>query len=321
MRAALASLPNMLRHRARWLRRLPGLLALGGFLFAAGAVAFDEPAHARRSGASFGGRSFGSAPRPSAGSHAPAASPRGGGFFFFPAFLPFGVGGGVSSLLMLGVLGAGAFLVMRSMWPAARRGPDLRDEGADRTPAGTAHVHQLQVALGRSGREVRARLAHLAETGDTGTETGLARLLSQTTLELLRQRDSIRYVGFSSAGPLTLAAAETKLGGLALKERSAFQVERLRAGSGSLQRSAEPATRSEEVLEYIVVTLIVATRSPLPMGSEVTSLQAAEDVLAGLGGLPPGELLGLEVIWTPADADDALTTADLLTGYPNLGSV
>ena len=33
------------------------------------------------------------------------------------------------------------------------------------------------------------------------------------------------------------------------------------------------------------------------------------------------DLLGLEVIWTPADPEDSLTETDLMTTYPELRSI
>ena len=44
-------------------------------------------------------------------------------------------------------------------------------------------------------------------------------------------------------------------------------------------------------------------------------------MLGELGGVSPDALLGLEVIWTPADPQDSLTSSDLLTGYADLRSL
>jgi len=303
------------------LRRSFAIIAITVAVITGGLAIAPETAEARRSGASFGGRSFGS---PSRSAPSYGSSPRfggGGGIFFFPSFLPFGFGGGGGSLLMLGVLAVGAFYMVRSIQRANRAHGGYDDDGSDEVVSGKAHVQTLQLGIGRSGRDVRRRLTTFAEQGDTGTESGLARLLSQAALELLREKASIRHALFASSGPLSFANAETKMGGLALKERSKFQVERLRAADGKVNRSEEKLTASDDILEYVVITLVVATRAPLVDLKEVRQAEDVETVLAAMGGISPSNLLGIEVIWTPADDEDALTQEDLLTEYPDLRNV
>ena len=43
--------------------------------------------------------------------------------------------------------------------------------------------------------------------------------------------------------------------------------------------------------------------------------------LTELGGVSQTGLLGLEVIWTPADANDSMTETDVMTTYPELRSL
>ncbi len=309
-------------HIMRSNRRFFVILALTAAILACGLTLLPADAEARRSGSSFGGRSFGS---PSRSAPSYGSSPRlggGGGIFFFPSFMPFGFGGGGGgSLLMLGVLAVGAFYVVRSIQRANRSHRGYDDGGRDEPVSGRAHVQTLQLGIGRSGRDVRRRLTAFAEQGDTGTETGLARLLSQAALELLREKASIRHALFATSGPLSFANAETKMGGLALKERSKFQVERLRAADGKVNRSEEKLGPADDILEYVVITLVVATREPLVKFKEITQHEEVDSVLAAMGGIGPSNLLGMEVIWTPADDDDALTQDDLLTEYPDLRNV
>jgi len=44
-------------------------------------------------------------------------------------------------------------------------------------------------------------------------------------------------------------------------------------------------------------------------------------LLSELGDVAPSGLLGLEVIWTPADANDSMTETDVMTTYPELKSL
>ncbi|HVV51778.1 MAG TPA: DUF1517 domain-containing protein, partial [Polyangia bacterium] len=184
---------------------------------------------------------------------------------------------------------------------------------------GRAYLYRLQLALGRSARGIQDRLGEFAAQGDTATEAGLAALLQQTALELLREKDAIRYFGAEARGPLSLTNAETSMNALALAERGRFNVERIRGAGGQVTRSPAPAEQGKEALELVVVTLLAATRAPLEkFGASADEL---EPLLTELGGVPPDALLGLEVIWTPADPDDSMTETDVMTTYPELRSV
>jgi uncharacterized membrane protein len=228
-------------------------------------------------------------------------------------------------LMMLALVGLGAVMVVRAMRQAQSRrdggsyfhgGPDEDDE-EDAAP-NRAFVYRVQLGLGRSARGIQERLARFAEEGDTNTEAGLAQLMQQTALELLREKESIRYGSAEASGPFSLGNAESKLSGMSLAERSRFQVERVRGADGGVRRSSAAAATSAEVLEYLMVTVLVATRVPLASLKSLTDREQLDAVLAELGSVPPRGLLGLEVIWTPADPDDALTEADMLLTYPHL---
>jgi uncharacterized membrane protein len=325
-----------------------GLATLILVMAAAFALPWDAVA-GPRSGGSFSGRGGfrsggGSSTRtPSRSYRSYSSGPSGGhniivvpGGGYGYGYSPFGYGGGgggfgfSGTILMLGVLGVGGLLLFRAARMAQMRrleagGPgrllggddgDLDDEPSDR-----AYVYEVQLGLGRSARALQTRLEQFAAEGDTASEAGLGQLLQQTALELLREKDSIRYGAVQAAGPLSLARAETKMNGLALAERSRFQVERVRGAEGKVRRSQTAATTSSDVLEYLVVTVIVATRTPNPGLTKLGDVADLDTVLRELGGIAPGELLGLEVVWTPADPEDALTQADLSLTYPDLRGI
>jgi uncharacterized membrane protein len=313
-------------------RRARGLLAVFSLFLTLFLVAAPAVALAARSGGSFGGRTgfrsgggFSSAPR---------SYSRGGGyssgpsFFFFPSFGYGGYGfGGFGSIVVLAVLGIAAFQVVRAVrrhQQATGGGWGSYDDGEDEVamPAGRAYVYRLQVGLGRSARGIQERLARFAAEGDTGTGAGLVSLLQQTVLEVLREKDSIRYGGAEGSGPMSLPHAETKMNGMALGERSRFQVERVRGADGQVRRSQAAAEEGKEALEYVLVTLIVATRLPLDGWKKpISERTEVERVLGQLGGLSADVLLGMEVVWTPADPNDSMTETDLMTTYPELRSL
>jgi uncharacterized membrane protein len=294
-----------------------------------------------RSGGSFGGRSgFRMAPRSSPG-FAPSGRSYGYGgggnhFIFLPSFgwgwggYGFGGGGGFGTLLLLGLVGVGVVVAVRAIRRAqsgaARPGWGLAgnayedDDEADEAPD-RAYVYKIQLGVGRSGRGIQDRLASFAAEGDTATASGLAQLLQQTSLELLRSRDSIRYGALESSGPMSLTNGETKMNAAALAERSRFQVERVRGADGNVRRSEAQLDESPEVLELVVVTLVVAARRPLLEMKALTDAGQLQELLGALGAVSGDALLGLEVIWTPADPQDSLTETDLQTTYPEMRSL
>jgi uncharacterized membrane protein len=288
-----------------------------------------------RSGGSFGGLSgFRSSSGSASRGLARSSGSYGGGssFVFLPSFgWGYGGWGGggmgmVGSLMLVGIVCLGAVMVVRSMRRASGRG-NLgyradNDEYDDLSASmDRSFVYKIQLGLGRSGRGVQKRLEEFASTGDTSSETGLAELLRQTALELLREKDAIRYGLVEPAGPFSLSNGEAKMNGAAMAERSRFQLERVRGSEGKVRRSEAAETVGKEALEFLVITILVATRAPIDRMTKIEDRSALEGALSELGGVPASVLLGLEVVWTPADPDDSLTETDLMTSYPDLRSM
>lgn len=292
-----------------------------------------------RSGGSFGGRlgfrSGGGASAPRSYSGGGSSYRYGGGgtnIHVFPGFGwgwgGFGYGGGfglMGTVVVLLVVGVAVASVARAV--RASRGVRSTsgvwgepDDEVEAMPE-RAYLYKLQLALGRSARGIQDRLAQFASQGDTASEAGLAALLQQTSLELLREKDSIRYASAEGRGPMSLTNAETAMNGVALGERSRFQVERVRAAEGRSTRSDAPAEEGKEALELVVVTVVTATRTPLPSFKPVSTPEEVQALLSELGAVPSWGLLGLEVIWTPADSNDSMTETDVMTTYPELRSV
>jgi uncharacterized membrane protein len=311
-------------------------------LIAAAALAFlvDVTAAlaAPRSGGSFSGRGgFRSSPSSYSRGYSSGRRSYGGGgsnFIFLPSFGwgwgGYGGGGfGLGSLLMLAVVGFGIVTVVRGLRRARAGGGSGGamsffgghddDDEVDVIPD-RAYIYKVQLGLGRSARDIQERLARFAAEGDTSSESGLAHLLQQTSLELMRHKDSIRYGALEASGPMSLTNGETKMNAAALAERSRFQIERVRGADGNVRRSDAAAAESNDALEYLVVTLVVAARKPVVQVKEVADPAQLQALLGELGGVPASALLGMEVIWTPADPNDSLSKDDLVTTYPELRS-
>jgi uncharacterized membrane protein len=313
--------------RGPWL----AILLMAFALVLAPALALARP----MSGGSFGGRSgfrSGGSSYSMPRSYSSGGRGYGGpGFVFLPGWGwgGFGFGGGFGlfgGLVVLAVAGLAIASVMRAVRQSrsSAAGSGWSDDDADGGPVampGRAYVYKLQLALGRSARGVQDRLAEFAGQGDTSTEAGLAALLQQTSLELLREKDSIRYAAAEARGPMSMTNAETAMNGVALGERSRFSLERVRGADGRVNRSTATAEEGKEALELVVVTLVAATRVPLSSFKPVSSPDELAALLSELGGVSPDGLLGLEVVWTPADPNDSMTETDVMTTYPELRSL
>ncbi len=289
-----------------------------------------------RSGGSFGGlRGFRSGAGSFSRSLAHGHRSYGGGssFVFLPSFGwgygGWGYGGGmgmVGSLMVVGIVVFGAMMVVRSIRRTSPRGtlvPGTDYDEYDDVGRSTdrCFVYKIQVGLGRSGRGIQRRLEQFASMADTSSEAGLAEVLRQTALELMREKESIRYALAEAGGPYSFTNGEAKMTGAATAERSRFEIERIRGSDGQVRRSDAAQTVGGEALEFIVVTILLATRVPSDRIRKVEDRQGLDAILSELGGVPGDALLGLEVIWTPADPEDSLTETDLMTTYPEMRSL
>lgn len=245
----------------------------------------------------------------------------GGGFgfpFFFPSPFFFIGGGGLFSILIF--LAVAGFLTQ-----AFRRfqsGGDSLDYGSVENP--TVSVARLQVGLLAEGRELQSELNRIALKADTSSTTGLAEVLQETTLALLRHPEYWMYGG-ASVQQARLQAAEAEFNRLALGERSKFSKETLSNVNSQLKQAdvgqplppAGGALAEQGPGEYIVVTLLVGTQGNLKLPA-VNSQEDMRQALQQLGGVSSDRLLALEVLWTPQADNEVFTSEDLLVQYPSL---
>ena len=243
----------------------------------------------------------------------------GGGGFGFPIF--FGGGGGLYVLIFMIVI---AILIAGILIPTSQRHDGGGDEGdivsingGDDTN-GTATITQVQVGLLASARDVQRDLERLARTADTGSNAGLAQLLQESTLALLRNPQYWVY-GNAESQRIGITAAENVFNRLVMAERSHFSGEDLSNVAGQVRQGATETAAGALPApgEYIVVTLIVGSLRPVNLG-KVSSGDDLQQVLRQLGATSVDDLLALEVLWQPLREDEVLTAEDLLTSYPDL---
>lgn len=306
---------KIIKNLTPWLRSLIAFSLVAIIVFSS-----PSQALARRGGGRIGGSSFRAPTRsiPSSRS-APNRSYGygygGGGSSLF--FLPFFIGGGGGSLVGLLAIVAIAGVVLQAV---RNSGLDnlLGDKlGGNNTTNVT--VSKIQIGLLSSARQLQQDLNRLAMEADTNTSAGLALLLRETTVSLLRHPEYWVYAD-SVTENSKLELAEQKFNSLAMGERSKLTSEVVsnfnnRRNQSSIQVVNDLDTEAPS--EYIVVTLITAMAG----NSSLSKVRSSEDLklaLSTIGATSEQQLLAVEILWEPQSSNYTLTSDEVLTIYPSL---
>ncbi len=274
-------------------------------------------------GGRMGGGSF-RAPAPRMSPSPRTYAPGGGGGYYpgggfgMPFLFPFiGIGGGFGGLFTLLIFIAIANVVVRGL-----RGATSDDDYA--TPGGGSNppvaLAKLQVGLLAEARELQDDLNRLATTADTGTSQGLAKLLQETTLSLLRHPDYWAYAA-SEDKQTRLLSAEQEFNRYTLSARSRFSEETISNVNSQITQAAPkaalPGDADQAPGEYILATVVVATQGKLDLPN-VSSTADLRQALSQIGAVSSENLLAVEVLWTPQQSGETLSSDELVAQYPEL---
>lgn len=306
-----------------WWRRLGLILAFGVFMVAAEVSAGKGRGGSFGSRGGFGRRSSTSSRSTGLGRSSRSSSSRSrGGTSFMPFFFwgggggSGGGGGGFMSFLFTIAILVIAFLIIRKVYRHFTGGGGGGGGGGR---AGRASVVKLQLGFFGSAKGVQEQLGRMARSGRLGTSSGEAGLLSEAALLMTRNLDSLRYVAMEVLQKLPMGKAEAAFQRMANQERGKYEISGLRADEGGVRESDERPDETYEVSEAIVVTMIVATSLyEILEGLSATDEAGVRATLASISSVPGDELLGLELIWIPDDAEGRLTEDEVLELYPEL---
>lgn len=180
-------------------------------------------------------------------------------------------------------------------------------------------VSKLQVGLLAQARSVQTQLTELSLNADTETTEGLAELLQESALALLRVSDCWTHVRASSQTLKSREEAEKQFQQMSIQERSRFTVETLSNVKGQVRQQARVSGGEEaDPGAYFVVTLLVGTEDDKPLFSDIYSDSELKEALNRLAGTPLDYLLTFELLWTPQSEQESLTYDELLTEYADL---
>lgn len=281
-----------------------------------------DGALAARAGGRMGGGSFRAPSRPYAPPTQTYRGPSGGGYypggggFGFPFIMPiFGIGGGFGGLFTILIFLSIASFLVRTF----RSASEETEYGYDTNP--TVSVAKLQVGLLAEARSLQDDLNRIAHSANTSSNEGLAQLLQETTLSLLRHPDYWAYASTDDK-QTRLLSAEQEFNRLALTERSKFTGETLSNVNNQLKqadpKAALPGTDNlDQPGEYIVATLVVGVQGKLDL-PVITNEQDVRRALSQIGAISSDRLLAVEVLWTPQQTGETLTADELIAEYPEL---
>jgi uncharacterized membrane protein len=274
------------------------------------------------SGGRIGGGSFRAPSMPRSGglnrSYGGGYSRGYGGGIGFPFIIPiFGFGGGglFGFLILMAIVGV---LVNAFRGAGSGGGTAIGGDRVNTINPGPVSLIQLQVGLLASAKALQSDLRQLAARADTSQASGLQRVLQDTTLALLRQPELWVYAN-AECGSVPFSAAESTFNRLSMTERSKLRQELTSNVGGVRTTSDDLAQRgdADATSEYIVVTLLVASRRPMTI-KQAENGEALRETLRILGSTASSDLIALEVIWQPDGSGDVLSADELVTAYPNL---
>ena len=291
-----------------------------------------------QSGGGFGGRSSGSSGgssgRSSGGSYGGSSgggySPRGGSYgggygggYAGGGYIPVPVGPGYSyggggfgtgSIVLVAVVIIVVVLLMRRGMAGGAKGILGGASG------GTAQALSVQVIL-TEGDEVKRALQKVAQEGDPDTNDGLARMMTEAALVLLRHPERWTY-GDVQRAQGSSDSADSQVGSWATQARAAFTEQTTsnyqnKDAATGFQHRGDYTFQKDTGDLYLAVTLAVAAVT-LPGMPPAAATNAAEvrAALSAISGIGPGDLIRAEVVWSPDAEGEFLSEDEAIMKYP-----
>lgn len=276
-------------------------------------------ARAQDTGGSFGGGDFSGG-----GSYDSGGSSYSGGSYDSGGYSSSSGGGGsagdagAAGIMAVVVVGVAFVLLFAS----SRGGGRLRRAAAEVDD----EIDVSAIALGidwRARRELQARFAELAASGDVKTREGRVRLLRETSLLLRRCEQSWLYAAVVNHSLASRETAEASFRRTAADARARYKKEVVRGDQSGVQRSdpGPQTARRTEGEGVVVVTLVVAARREIVDVDDPRDARALRQLLGNLSSMVAHQLSALEVVWSPAAEEDRMSTAELETLYPDLKKI
>jgi len=267
--------------------------------------------------------------------------------FFSPFWSPgyYGPGAGVTvvsrgpNLFSVFALG-GMLLFSAFVWNSMSSSLMSNNFGAGTMTASTnsalgngVSVVKLSIAMNVPKRDdpnsILSVLDRLSSKAKTDSRVGVSNLVSQVSLELLRRKDSIVAASSSYKNVGDPIKAQREFNNLSVKERSKFEKETISKYGGVDYSPRISADSSASYLKdapqatMAVVTLLLSIDGD---STQVPNIRSVSDITSALSRIASdvkvGECLrSAEILWTPEERSDTLSTRDIISDYPDLTTI
>ncbi|MFK7987592.1 MAG: DUF1517 domain-containing protein [Sandaracinaceae bacterium] len=299
------------------MRRWQWLVLGVGLLFAS--PVFAQSTGGSFGGGSFGGGSFGGSSSSSSSGFGGSSSYSGSSSSSSWSSSPSSGGGGGAGLGAVLWVGAGLLVLFIAAAHSANAG--------SASPLPTRRWNRVDITSVRIALDWRARaslqrdLNALARRGNTGTNEGLSSMLREVVRLLEGVEVSWLYAGVKNFAPMNAASAEGIFRRLAMDARARFSEELVRNADGqtTTREARERSAHAHEGEGVVVVTLVVASNKEILDVVEPTDAAEIKILLEDIalsGG--PLSLVAMEVVWSPAQEEDRMSTAELEQHYPEM---
>jgi uncharacterized membrane protein len=211
------------------------------------------------------------------------------------------------------------FVVWVKQWLEAPPSIDYSNVVSSYEPLDAVDVSVLRIAIdGRARKFVQTELAKVAKVADTATEDGRLVMLREVALMLRRVRDAWVYGGAVNEPMRDLNGARAAFERHVDNTRARFTTETVSNVQGQRQLTAAPGftPRSDEGEGLILVSIIVAARTELFTVAQIGSGEDLRTALEAAAHRPASDLVAIEIVWQPSEADDRLSSIELEAKYP-----
>jgi uncharacterized membrane protein len=178
-------------------------------------------------------------------------------------------------------------------------------------------ISKVQVALSPQAENIQKQLSDLSLTVDTDTEEGLLKLMRESVLIILRHDHAWTHV-LSSSESFHIDNAEAAFNKISFIERSKFSSETLSNVDGNIQTIENVNYNRDEIIAYVVVTLILGTADDRPLFEKINTEEKLKETLLKLASMRSDYLMKFELLWTPQTEDEYLTDEELLMEYSDI---
>lgn len=220
----------------------------------------------------------------------------------------------------MGGLVYGAFTFLRN-GVASNQWGDVDDEDFPSSLGRGVSVVKLQIGLQLNDRSVLDSLDRVAANADLSSRSGLASLIHNSALILLRSsRDWVSGTGESKKFSSSDKGGQSEYNRLAINERTKFEKE-IASTSPDAMYIGDRRIGGQNEPTFAVVTLCLAIRgssTQIPKIRGVSDLQDALSKIAADSLTDDGDnVLATELLWTP-QGSDSMTKQDMIQDYPEL---